>query len=68
MQMNVSRRIPASKHYEVDAQIGGKLAQLGGRLINSTSKKLAGEFFAFGEVVGAWQRLPRKRRRAGWAS
>jgi carbon monoxide dehydrogenase subunit G len=41
-------------HYEVDAQIGGKLAQLGGRLIDSTSKKLAGEFFAsFGEVVGS---------------
>lgn len=40
-------------HYEVDAQIGGKLAQLGGRLINSTSRKLAGEFFvSFGEVVG----------------
>ena len=38
--------------YEVDAQIGGKLAQLGGRLIDSTAKKLAGEFFAsFGEVV-----------------
>jgi carbon monoxide dehydrogenase subunit G len=33
-------------HYEVDSQIGGKLAQLGGRLINSTAKKLAGEFFA----------------------
>jgi uncharacterized protein len=40
-------------HYEVDAQIGGKLAQLGQRLIDSTSKKLAGEFFAaFGAVVG----------------
>jgi carbon monoxide dehydrogenase subunit G len=40
-------------HYEVDAQIGGKLAQLGGRLIDSTSRKLAGKFFAsFGEVVG----------------
>jgi uncharacterized protein len=40
-------------HYEVDAQIGGKLAQLGGRLIDSTAKKLAGEFFgSFGEVVG----------------
>ena len=39
--------------YEVDAQIGGKLAQLGGRLIDSTSKKLASEFFAsFGKVVG----------------
>ena len=40
-------------YYDVDAQIGGKLAQLGGRLINSTAKKLASEFFAaFGEVVG----------------
>src|SRR5215469_13534862 len=40
-------------HYDVDAQIGGKLAQLGGRLIDSTAKKLASEFFAsFGEVVG----------------
>ena len=26
-------------HYDVDAQIGGKLAQLGQRLINSTAKK-----------------------------
>ena len=26
-------------HYDVDAQIGGKLAQLGARLINSTAKK-----------------------------
>jgi uncharacterized protein len=40
--------------YEVDAQIGGKLAQLGGRLIDSTAKKLASEFFAsFGELVGS---------------
>jgi carbon monoxide dehydrogenase subunit G len=31
--------------YTVDAHIGGKLAQLGGRLIDSTAKKLAGEFF-----------------------
>lgn len=40
-------------HYVVDAQVGGKLAQLGGRLIDSTAKKLAGEFFeSFAEVVG----------------
>ncbi|HLZ03943.1 MAG TPA: carbon monoxide dehydrogenase subunit G [Bradyrhizobium sp.] len=39
--------------YAVDAQIGGKLAQLGGRLIDSTAKKLAAQFFAsFGELVG----------------
>jgi hypothetical protein len=31
--------------YAVDADVGGKLAQLGGRLIEGTSKKLAGEFF-----------------------
>ena len=39
-------------HYTVDAQIGGKLAQLGARLIDATAKKLAGDFFTkFGEVV-----------------
>jgi carbon monoxide dehydrogenase subunit G len=46
-------------HYAVDAQIGGKLAQLGGRLIDSTSKKLAGEFFsAFGAEVGGTSEAP----------
>lgn len=40
-------------HYTVDADIGGKLAQLGSRLIDGTAKKLAGDFFAtFGEIVG----------------
>lgn len=39
-------------HYQVDSQIGGKLAQLGGRLIDSTAKKLAAEFFTkFGAIV-----------------
>lgn len=32
--------------YDVDAQVGGKLAQLGARLIDSTAKKLAQEFFS----------------------
>ncbi len=32
--------------YTVDAQIGGKIAQLGSRLIDSSAKKLAGQFFA----------------------
>ena len=32
--------------YQVDAQISGKLAQLGARLIDATAKKLAGEFFS----------------------
>lgn len=32
--------------YDVEAHIGGKLAQLGQRLINGSAKKLADEFFA----------------------
>ena len=31
--------------YAVEAQIGGKLAQLGQRLINGAAKKLADDFF-----------------------
>ena len=56
-------------HYDVDAQIGGKLAQLGQRLIDSTAKKLAGEFFAcFGEAVGAVAEAPAEAEAApqGW--
>lgn len=38
--------------YDAKAEIGGKLAQLGSRLIQSTAKKLAASFFAkFAEVV-----------------
>jgi len=32
-------------HYTVDAQVGGKLAQLGGRLIDATAQQMAGLFF-----------------------
>lgn len=40
--------------YDAKAEIGGKLAQLGSRLIQSTAKKLAGAFFGkFAEVIGA---------------
>jgi carbon monoxide dehydrogenase subunit G len=40
--------------YEVDAQVGGRLAQLGGPVIDATAKQLAGKFFKqFGEIVGA---------------
>lgn len=56
-------------HYEVDAQIGGKLAQLGQRLIDSTARKLAGEFFAsFGEAVAGAAEAPVKVDAApkGW--
>ena len=38
--------------YELDASVGGKLAQLGGRLIDGAAKKLADEFFSrLGEVI-----------------
>src|SRR4051794_23901385 len=40
--------------YNVDAQIGGKLAQLGQRLINGAAKKMADEFFQkFAAAVGS---------------
>ncbi|MCH8862171.1 MAG: carbon monoxide dehydrogenase subunit G [Proteobacteria bacterium] len=32
--------------YEVKAQVGGKLAQVGARLIDAAAKKMAGDFFA----------------------
>lgn len=32
-------------NYEVEAKVGGKLAQIGSRLIDSVTKKLAGQFF-----------------------
>ncbi len=40
-------------HYDVEALVGGKLAQIGSRLIDATAKKMANDFFArFAEVVG----------------
>jgi uncharacterized protein len=39
-------------NYTVDAQVGGKLSQLGGRLIDVTAKQMAGQFFKkFGEEI-----------------
>ncbi len=38
--------------YDVDAEVGGRMAQLGGPIIDATAKNLAGKFFTtFGEVV-----------------
>jgi hypothetical protein len=38
--------------YDVDAQVSGKIAQLGSRLIDSTAKMMAGQFFdKFQEIV-----------------
>ena len=40
--------------YDVDAQVAGKMAQLGSRLIDSTAKMMAEQFFGkFQEIVGA---------------
>lgn len=39
--------------YKVNAQVGGKLAQIGGRLIDATAKQMADQFFAaFAANVG----------------
>jgi carbon monoxide dehydrogenase subunit G len=38
--------------YQADARIGGKLAQLGARLVEGTVKKMASEFFTkFSEII-----------------
>jgi len=43
-------------HYDVTANVGGKMAQLGARLIDGTARKMADDFFrAFGEQVMARQ-------------
>ena len=55
--------------YDVDAQIGGKLAMLGSRLIDSTASSLAGQFFdkfsnlikAQGKVEAAIKKVPAKK-------
>jgi uncharacterized protein len=40
--------------YDVDAQVGGKMAMLGSRLIDSTARSLAGQFFdKFAELAGS---------------
>jgi hypothetical protein len=40
--------------YSVQAQVGGKLAQVGARLIDGVAKKMADEFFTrFSKVVAA---------------
>ena len=44
---------------DVDAQVGGKIAQVGARLIAGTAKKLADQFFGkFAESVGAPPPVP----------
>lgn len=45
--------------YTATGQVGGKLAQIGSRLIDSTAKKMANEFFGkFAEIVGGESAAP----------
>lgn len=49
--------------YSVEIQIGGKLAQIGQRLINSTAQRLADEFFArFASTVNAMELVASEAR------
>ena len=52
--------------YEVEAKVGGKIAQLGSRLVEGTARKLAGEFFArFGAIVEGSDALPEGQAPSG---
>lgn len=53
--------------YDVEAQVGGRMAQLGGPIIDATAKQLAGKFFGqFGDIVsGVKQAKPAKTAAAG---
>jgi carbon monoxide dehydrogenase subunit G len=45
--------------YEADSAVGGKIAQLGSRLIESTARKLSEQFFSkFAEIVEEENRQP----------
>jgi carbon monoxide dehydrogenase subunit G len=47
--------------YDVEAHVGGKLAQLGGRLINGVAKKYADEFFTnFAKALAPGEAAPPK--------
>ena len=47
--------------YELQASVGGKLVQLGGRLIDGVAKKLAAEFFArLGEAIAGEEEPPQE--------
>jgi carbon monoxide dehydrogenase subunit G len=45
--------------YTVDAEVGGRLAQVGGPIVDATAKQLAGQFFKrFGALVAAGEKAP----------
>lgn len=50
--------------YDVEAQVGGKMAMLGSRLIDSTARSLAGQFFAKFAEIAATMKAPVKKTAA----
>ncbi|MBU2994121.1 carbon monoxide dehydrogenase subunit G [Octadecabacter sp. 1_MG-2023] len=58
--------------YDVDAKVGGKLAQLGSRIIDGFAKKLAGQFFERfqdglePETAGAAEDTKEQETKKGW--
>ena len=51
--------------YDVDAQVGGKLAQIGSRLIQSTARKMADDFFKkFAKLVAEAPAKPAAKKTA----
>lgn len=47
--------------YDVESQIAGRMAQLGGPIIDATARQFAGKFFGrFGEIVGGVPQDPRR--------
>lgn len=58
--------------YEVDASVGGKIAQLGSRLIDGFAKKMADEFFSRfqdaleGPEEGESEAAPEEAPKKGW--
>jgi carbon monoxide dehydrogenase subunit G len=57
--------------YEVEANVGGKLAQLGSRIIDGFAKKMADEFFARFQMAvegedGVDDAAPPEEKKKGW--
>ena len=54
-------------HYDVEAHVGGKIAQLGARLIDGVAKNMADKFFASFAAIARRRRGAASRCRAGGA-
>ena len=60
--------------YTVEAQVGGKIAQVGSRLVDMAAQKLANDFFAAfaarlaaaGDSSGSAEEMPESAATGGW--